>query len=298
MKKEVSIAMKPRTSKYFIREAFTSLARNRWMSLASIGAVTAALIILGSFLLISVNFDNILKDVESQVEITAYLEDSSGSGDISRLNMELFAVTGVKEVKFISKESALEEFKEQVGKELLEGMENPLQNSFRVKVDNPQEVAQVAEVIQKFSGIDEVQYGKGVVEKLFKIIYWLRLLGFAIMVVFAAISIFIISNTIRLTVFARRREINIMKYIGATDWFVRWPFLIEGMILGLIGSAVAVAILAAGYNYLFFVVKLNIPMISLIPIEDFYSHAFGFLLIGMILGAFGSGFSMKRFLHV
>lgn len=151
--------MKPRTSKYFIREAFTSLARNRWMSLASIGAVTAALIILGSFLLISVNFDNILKDVESQVEITAYLEDSSGSGDISRLNMELFAVTGVKEVKFISKESALEEFKEQVGKELLEGMENPLQNSFRVKVDNPQEVAQVAEVIQKFSGIDEVQYG-------------------------------------------------------------------------------------------------------------------------------------------
>lgn len=290
--------MKPRTSKYFFKEAFVSMMRNRWMSLASIGAVAAALIILGSFLLISVNFDHILKDVESQVEITAYLEDSIDSGDISRLDMELSAVTGVKEVKFISKEKALEEFMEQVGKDLLEGMENPLPNSFRVKVDNPQEVAHVAGIIQKLSGIDEVKYGKGVVEKLFNIIYWVRLLGLAIMIVFAAISIFIISNTIRLTVFARRREISIMKYIGATDWFVRWPFLIEGMVLGLVGSAIAVAVLAGGYNYLYYIVKLNIPMISLIPIEEFYGYAFGFLLIGMILGAFGSGFSMKRFLHV
>ncbi|MGI6485993.1 MAG: ABC transporter permease [Thermoanaerobacterales bacterium] len=290
--------MKPQTTKYFFREAFISLARNRWMSLASIGAVAAALIILGSFLLISVNFDYILKDVESQVEITAYLNDSISSGDISRLNMELSAVRGVKEINFISKEKALEEFKQQIGKELLEGMENPLPNSFRIKVENPQDIADIAEVVQKLSGIDEVKYGKGVVEKLFNIIYWARLIGLAIMVVFAAVSIFIISNTIRLTVFARRREINIMKYIGATDWFVRWPFLIEGMILGLIGSAIAVAVLAGGYNYLYYTVKLNIPMIPIIPISDFSFYGVYFLLIGMVIGAFGSGFSMKRFLHV
>ncbi|MDI3480578.1 MAG: cell division transport system permease protein [Tepidanaerobacteraceae bacterium] len=290
--------MRLRTFSYFFREAFISFARNRWMSLASIGAVASALIIFGSFLLISVNFDHILKDVESQVEITAYLKDSVDTGSIARLNTEISSISGVKQIKFVSKEAALEEFKQQVGKELLEGIDNPLPNSFRIKVEKPQDVARVAGEIQKLQGIEEVKYGKGVVEKLFKIIYWIRILGVAIMAVFAAVSIFIISNTIRLTVFARRREINIMKYIGATDWFVRWPFLLEGMMLGFIGSAIAIGILAGGYSYLYNIVKLNVPMISLIPINEFYEYALGFLAIGMFIGAFGSSFSIRRFLHV
>lgn len=290
--------MRIRTFRYFFRETFISLIRNRWMSLASIGAVASALIILGSFLLLSVNFDHILKDVESQVEITAYLKDTVDEIGIMRLNGEISSIAGVKEVKFISKKVAMEEFKKQVGKDLLEGMDNVLPNSFRIKVNKPQDVARVASEIQRIQGVEEVKYGKGVVEKLFKIIYWVRLLGLVIMVVFAAVSVFIISNTIRLTVFARRREINIMKYIGATDWFVRWPFLMEGMVLGFIGSAIAVAILAGGYNYLYNVVKLNIPMISLIPMEEFYNYALGFLAIGMFIGAFGSSFSIKRFLRV
>lgn len=290
--------MRFRTIKYFFRESFTSLIRNRWMSLASIGAVASALIILGSFLLLSVNFDYILKDVESQVEITAYLEDSVDKASISKLNKDLNAINGVKEIKFISKEEAIEEFKEQVGRELLEGIENPLPNSFRIKVNDPHEVAAIAEKIERFAGIEEVKYGKGIVEKLFNIIHWVRIIGMIVMAVFAAVSIFIISNTIRLTVFARRREINIMKYIGATDWFVRWPFLIEGMILGLIGSSLAIGILSVAYNYLYITVKLNIPMIALLPIEQFYDYALGFLGIGMLFGAFGSSFSIKRFLNV
>ncbi len=290
--------MRVRTFKYFFKESFTSLIRNRWMSLASIGAVASALIVFGSFLLLSVNFDYILKDVESQVEITAYLEDSVEQESIAKLNRDIAAISEVKEIKFISKEEAIEEFKEQVGKELLEGIENPLPNSFRIKVNDPHEVAAVAEKIERFAGIEEVKYGKGIVEKLFNIIYWLRMIGLAIMIVFACVSIFIISNTIRLTVFARRREISIMKYIGATDWFVRWPFLIEGMILGLIGSFVAIGVLALAYKYLYITVKLNIPMISLLPIEGFYEYALGFLGIGMLIGAFGSSFSIKRFLNV
>jgi len=290
--------MRLRTFNYFFREAFISFVRNRWMSLASIGAVASALIILGSFLLLSVNFDHILKDVESQVEITAYLEDTVEDSNVARLNGEISLIGGVKEVKFVSKEAALEEFKQQVGKDLLEGIDNPLPSSFRIKVDNPQDVAQVAEKIQKLQGVEEVKYGKGVVERLFNIIYWVRLLGLVIMGVFAAVSVFIISNTIRLTVFARRREINIMKYIGATDWFVRWPFLIEGMVLGFIGSAISIAVLAGGYGYLYNIVRLNIPMISLIPMEEFYRYALGFLAIGMFIGAFGSSFSIRRFLHV
>lgn len=290
--------MRFRTFKYFFKESFTSLIRNRWMSLASIGAVASALIILGSFVLLSVNFDYILKDVESQVEITAYLEDSVDQAGVAELNKDITVINGVKEIKFISKEEAIEEFKEQVGRELLEGIENPLPNSFRIKVEDPHEVATIAEKIERFAGIEEVKYGKGIVEKLFNIIYWVRIIGLIIMAVFAAVSIFIISNTIRLTVFARRREINIMKYIGATDWFVRWPFLIEGMVLGLIGSSLAIGVLAIAYDYLYITVKLNLPMIALLPIEQFYDYALGFLGIGMLIGAFGSSFSIKRFLNV
>ncbi len=290
--------MRLRTIKYFFKESLTSFARNRWMSMASIGAVAAALIILGAFLLLSVNFDYILKDVESQVEISVYLEDYLDQDAISRLDMDLATIAGIKEIKFISKEMAIKEFKEQVGEELLEGIENPLPNSFRIKVNDPHEVALVAEKIQAFNGVEEVKYGKGIVEKLFDIIHWIRVIGIIIMAIFAVISVFIISNTIRLTVFARRREINIMKYIGATNWFVRWPFLIEGMVLGLIGSFLAISILGVAYNYLYITVKLNIPMISLLPKEQFNNYALGFLGIGMFIGAFGSSFSMRRFLNV
>lgn len=290
--------MRARTTKYFFKEALISLKRNRWMSIASIGAVAAALIIFGSFLLLSLNFDHILMDVESQVEITAYLEEDAGEDDVARITTKLAAIGGIKEIDFIPKEDALEEFKGQIGKEVFEGMENPLPDAFRIKVEVPQQVGEVAQRVAKLSGVDQVKYGKDVVEKLFKIIQWFRMIGFVVMGIFGAVSVFIISNTIRLTVFARRREINIMKYIGATDWFVRWPFLIEGMVLGFIGSSVAIGVLAFAYNYMYTAVRLNIPMISMLPMTDFYDYAWGFLLIGAVIGAFGSSFSIKRFLRV
>lgn len=298
MKKEGFTAVKLRTIRYFFKEAFVNLFRNGWMSLASIGAVASALIIFGSFLMISINFDYIAKNVESQVEITAYVEDSVDKLKINQIELSIKSLDGVKEVVFVSKEQALEEFKKQVGEELLEGIENPLPNSFRIKVETPQEVAGVAERIQKIEGIEEVKYGKGVVEKLFKVTYWMRLMGLAVMAIFATISVFIISNTIRITVFSRRREISIMKYIGATDWFVRWPFLIEGMMLGFTGSLIAIALLAVGYSYLYNMVKLNVPMISLLPLKEFNEYTLGLLLMGTFLGAFGSGFSIRRFLRV
>lgn len=297
-KREGFTAVKFRTVRYFFKEAFANLFRNGWMSLASIGAVASALIIFGSFLMISINFDYIAKTVESQVEITAYVKDSVDQLKMNQIELSIKGLDEVKEVVFVSKEQALEEFKKQVGEELLEGIENPLPNSFRIKVQTPQEVAGVAEKIQKIDGIEEVKYGKGVVEKLFKITYWMRMLGLAVMAIFAVISVFIISNTIRITVFSRRREISIMKYIGATDWFVRWPFLLEGMMLGFSGSLIAIALLALGYSYIYDLVRINIPMISLLPLREFYDYSLGLLMVGTFLGAFGSGFSMRRFLKV
>ncbi|MGB9813014.1 MAG: permease-like cell division protein FtsX [Thermovenabulum sp.] len=298
MKKEVSTKMKLRTLKYFFKEALQSLFRNSWMSVASIGAVASALIILGAFLMLAINVDYIAKDVESQVEITAYLKDGLNQLQVDFLKKQIQNMEEVSEFKFVSKEEAFEEFKKQVGPELLEGIENPLPNSIRIKVKTPQDVVSVAEKIKALQGIEEVKYGKGIVEKLFKITYWMRVIGIAVMLAFAALSVFIISNTIRITVFARRREIQIMKFIGATDWFVRWPFFIEGMILGLIGSIIAILILAVSYNYFYNTIKFNLPMISLVPVQLFYSYLPYFGLMGMFLGALGSGFSLKRFLKV
>ncbi|MGB9818115.1 MAG: permease-like cell division protein FtsX [Thermovenabulum sp.] len=290
--------MKLRTLKYFFKEALQSLFRNSWMSVASIGAVASALIILGAFLMLAINVDYIAKDVESQVEITAYLKDGLNQLQVDFLKKQIQNMEEVSEFKFVSKEEAFEEFKKQVGPELLEGIENPLPNSIRIKVKTPQDVVSVAEKIKALQGIEEVKYGKGIVEKLFKITYWMRVIGIAVMLAFAALSVFIISNTIRITVFARRREIQIMKFIGATDWFVRWPFFIEGMILGLIGSIIAILILAVSYNYFYNTIKFNLPMISLVPVQLFYSYLPYFGLMGMFLGALGSGFSLKRFLKV
>jgi cell division transport system permease protein len=144
-----------------------------------------------------------------------------------------------------------------------------------------------------------VKYGKEIVDKLFKITGIIRFVGIGVMAVLSIISIFIISNTIKLTVYARRREIEIMKYIGATDWFIRWPFLIEGMVLGFLGSLIAVGVLNVAYYYLFNFVVLNIPIITLLPFDVFlYDLSIWFLGIGTFIGAVGSGISIRRFLRV
>ena len=295
--------MKFRTFGYFIKEGMASLGRNSLMSLASIGSVASALIILGIFLIITLNFNFIVDTVESQVEITAYLDDSLMDEEISRIGRELIQVHGVREVTFVSREQALKEFREQLGDKegLLAAMEkdNPLPNSYRIKTQNPEVVKDVANMIGRIDGIDEVKYGKEIVDKLFKITGIIRFVGIGVMAVLSIISIFIISNTIKLTVYARRREIEIMKYIGATDWFIRWPFLIEGMVLGFLGSLIAVGVLNVAYYYLFNFVVLNIPIITLLPFDVFlYDLSIWFLGIGTFIGTIGSGISIRRFLRV
>lgn len=295
--------MKFRTFGYFIKEGMANLGRNSLMSLASIGSVASALIILGIFLIITLNFNFIVDTVESQVEITAYLDDSLMDEEISRIGRELIQVHGVKEVTFVSREQALKEFREQLGDKegLLAAMEkdNPLPNSYRIRTQQPEIVKDVANMIGRIEGIAEVKYGKEIVDKLFKITGIIRFVGISVMAVLSIISIFIISNTIKLTVYARRREIEIMKYIGATDWFIRWPFLIEGMVLGFLGSLIAVGVLNVAYYYLFNFVVLNIPIITLLPFDVFlYDLSIWFLGIGTFIGAVGSGISIRRFLRV
>ena len=235
--------MKISTSEYIIRETAVSLKRNSWMSFASVGTVAVSLFVLGMFLILVLNMHRMTNSLESQVEISVYAKDEVNDSGLRTLEERIASLQGVESVKFIDRETAMERFRERLGDQqfLLDslGDTNPLPNSFEVKVIRPDMVRSAAEAIQELPGVETAKYGQDVVEHLFDITRLIRLFGLALMFVLALATLFIISNTIRLTVFARRKEVAIMKYVGATDWFIRWPFLLEGVVLGCLGGVVA-----------------------------------------------------------
>ncbi|MBR1552967.1 MAG: permease-like cell division protein FtsX, partial [Schwartzia sp.] len=214
--------MKISTGEYIIRETAVSLKRNSWMSFASVGTVAVSLFVLGMFLILVLNMNRMTNSLESQVEISVYAKDEVSGSGLRTLEEQIASVQGVESVKFIDRETAMARFRERLGDQqfLLDalGDTNPLPNSFEVRVARPDMVRTTAEAIQEMSGVETAKYGQDVVEHLFDITRLVRFFGLALMFVLALATLFIISNTIRLTVFARRKEVAIMKYVGATDW--------------------------------------------------------------------------------
>ena len=197
----------------------------------------------------------------------------------------------------------MEKFKERLGdqKTLLEALDdtNPLPDSFEVMLIQPELVKTAAEAIEKYEGVEAAKYGQDVMEHLFDITRLIRIFGFALMFVLALATLFIIANTIRLTVFARRKEIAIMKYVGATDWFIRWPFVLEGMVMGLFGSLIASIILRFSYAGITAKIYSTLAFFPLIPEYPFLDYVTCVVMLGgMIMGAIGSAVSIKRFLKV
>ncbi|MEG6567166.1 permease-like cell division protein FtsX [Thermoanaerobacterium saccharolyticum] len=295
--------MKLNTAAYYIREGLTNVKRNRAMTVASITSVTAALLILGLFLIIILNVDSIANQVESQLELKAFINDNYDATKVAKVGEEIKAISGVKSITFESKKDALNSFKKQLGDKsyLVNGLENdnPMPQSFIVKVTDANMMKQVSEEIKKIDGVTQVSYGQDVVDKLLGIIKIIRIVGLFVILILFIISVVIISNTIKLGVFARRREINIMKYIGATDWFIRWPFLVEGIVLGLVGSVLAIAILGFIYGYASDLVNNKLIIFTLLPAGVVIKQSLVyFLAMGSLIGAIGSGISIKRFLNV
>ncbi|SDF27433.1 permease-like cell division protein FtsX [Sporomusa acidovorans] len=295
--------MKIRTFEYFIREAFSSLRRNSLMSIASVSTVALSLLILGMFLVMVLNLNHIASTLETQVQISVYMEDGLSDREMREIGTRITKLPGVTEVMFTNKEEALAKFKERLGEQqsLLTalGDTNPLPNSFEVKVDKPEYVKQVAQSISQLKGIENAKYGQEVIEQLFALTKAIRIFGLILIVFLALAALFIISNTIRITVFARRREIGIMKYVGATDWFIRFPFMIEGMILGFSGAFCAVLILSQTYSTITEKVYESLAFLPLIPKSPFLTHiSIVLLVVGTAIGALGSTISLKRFMKV
>lgn len=295
--------MHARSLLYFLGEALKSVVHHGWMSVASIAVVSITLLILGSFMVVNHNVTLLTEDIKEQVQIIVRVDDEAGEQTRSALQRTLVAHPDLEEVRFVSREEAMERLKRQMGEQafVLEGYaeqgKNPLRDSYELRTQIPEDVPRVAAEVKEFPGVAYVDYGRGVVEPLFQFTGIVRWLSLAFISGLAVTAVFLIANTIRLTVYIRRKEIMIMKYVGATDWFIRWPFIFEGLILGLVGAFVPLLVIYYSYLAAVHWMQLNIRFVSLVPAAEVMSELIRMLLIlGVALGMLGSTISVRRFL--
>jgi len=306
MSREEDTVMKISTIKYFIMDALKSLKRNKTVSLASVATVAATLFILGVFLLIVFNVNAAVKEVGAGLEVKVYLKDNVTISEKSAIERALNDVQGVTEVKFEDKTDALNKVKKQFGSEnksLAQGFENknknPFPTAYIVKVEKPEVVSNVVKAATGLKGIDQINDVRDLVSKIIKITNTLKVIGFVLFVILISVSLFLIGNTIKLTVYSRKKEIGIMKFVGATDWFIRWPFIIEGMILGISGAIISTGVLYYAYRLVCIKFTSVILGVSLMNPQFILSTVlWQFMLGGLVIGAIGSSISIRKFLIV
>lgn len=297
------MAMKFRTMKYFISEAFKSFWRNSFMSIASIATVALSFFILGVFTIIVANLDNFAENLESQVQISIYLKDGLTTDQVMSVGKRLKDLPDVNEISFTNKDQAMEKLKKRMKDQpgILNALEgkNPLPSSYELTFTNPEAVKRTAVIVSEYPEVESSHYGQEIIEQLFQITAVVRWGGIALIILLTFATLFIISNTIRLTVFARRKEIGIMKYVGATNWFIRWPFLLEGLFLGFIGGVIADLALLQFYEFITVTIHRSLAFLPLVSLYPFmYKMGGALLVISMIIGAIGSTISLKRYMKV
>ncbi|WP_313756116.1 permease-like cell division protein FtsX [Tissierella sp.] len=300
------MVMRFRVFKNIVKQGFQGMWRNRGMGLASVGSISAVLIILGIVLILILSINNLVLEVKTKFdEIQVFLELDLEDKDIGIIEETIKSKEGVLSVVFRSKEQGLEIMKEEWEGDsyLLDGLEeNPLQNSYIIQLEDIKYADSVVKEIKSIKGIEDVKYYKDIIDKLMIIANYIRVGGIVVIGVLVLVSVFIISNTVKITVASRRREINIMKYVGATNGYIRGPFIIEGVLFGLIGAALSIVVINYGYEYFFksvsdkLYVLLTVYLVS--PALLVKDITIMFTAIGVGIGALGSILSLKRFLNV
>ncbi len=288
---------------YFCKETIHSLVRNKFMAIASILTVTLSMFILGVFLSLVLNMNHMAAYLETQVEMSVYLKSGLTTEQVMNVGKRLKALPEMTEISFIDQDQAMVIFRERLGDQaaILDSVNgNPLPASYNLSFATPDALRSAAMLAESFDEVDGVQYGQDIIEKLYQISQAIRLGGVLLIVFLAGAELFIISNTIRLTVFARRREIQIMKYVGATNSFIRWPFMLEGMIIGLIGSGLASLLLWQLYaKTIAGATEAGLVFVPLIGVYPFMLYVTLFLLgIGILIGATGSVISIRKYMKV
>lgn len=301
--------MNPKRINYIFKQAFKSMWRNRMMGFASIGSVTAVLVILGFILVVVLNVNNIaLVAQETFDQIAVYILDHVEDEQIEEMGKAFTQIEGVMGVAYQTKDYALEKVKEDWGEDafLLQDLRNnPLPNTYIVQLTDVSMSDEVIAQLETFEGVEKVRYYQDAVNTLIRISDFVKKIGTGIIIILLLISIFIISNTIKITVLNRQREIELMQYIGATNGYVRGPFMIEGIMLGLLGALVAILIIMFGYNYTMdYLAGRYLALLSgmsgyMVGVEMVINDLIIiFMTIGIGIGILGSLVSLKKFLSV
>ncbi len=295
-----ALKMIPRNMRYYFKEAWRNFWRSQLMTLATVTTISVSLIVLGAVYLIALNLDILSASLESQIEITVYLKDGLSDEHTNRLFQTLQGWKEIKDVEYVSKEKALFRMKEELGEQrtLLEDLgENPLPASLEIELVDSRQAKIMKTRLEEMVGVEDVVYGEEWIEQLLNITSLIRMGGGVAVGLLFVTSLLIIYNAIRVSVFARRQEIDIMQLVGASSWFVRWPFLIEGLMQGLVGSLIAGSILYFSYIY---VSNRIIGVLPFLPImndkRELLLLIIAILVLGSLLGLIGSFFSSNKFL--
>lgn len=298
---------------YFIKEALRGFARNLSTTLGSIITIFLSLFVIGVFLVGAAVIENVVSSVESEVTITAYLSDDVSDSQVSSLTSEIKGIDGVSGVSYVSKDQALENFRAMSSNpEIVDQLDgaNPLPASLTIELSDPQMVESVAGQIVENSTFkkacdepsnpaDSLKYGQKTVERLFQLTSYVRYIGLALIVLLIFIAMVFINNTIRLAILARRKEIAIMRLVGASNGFIRGPFLMEGAMHAIIGSLLAIGSIELIHRVALPKVQSALTFLPMDVAGQTYAFIYlGLLVAGLVIGLIGSAFAMRRYLKV
>lgn len=294
--------MKGTSLKYLTHEGFRNVWVNRLMSLASVTVLMACLIIMGAGIMIYFNINNVVDKVQSQNVVMVYVADDASEDETTQIGTSLKGISNVESCEFVPKEVAFQEQIQSMGGDaaLFEGFDEiPLPDAYKVTVKDLSQFENTVSQIKQINKVDSVRENSDLASKLLSLRHAVSIVSVGLVIMLFLVALFIISNTIRITMFSRKLEISIMKAVGATNWFIRWPFMIEGMILGTISGIVSLGVLWGLYAVAekVFAQTLSLIGFSLVPFSEYWWQILlVFVAIGLFTGGFGSLVSMAKYL--
>lgn len=299
---------------YFVGETISSFRRNWVMSLVAVTIIYISLLLVGAFFLTSAVLGNIISSVEAKVSVQVFLKDGAAPADVQALQGDVLRIPNVKGVSYVSKEEALQRFTERMKNtpQLIEQLRgNPLPASLEVALDDPRGVKAVVAGIEKDPNLakviknpanpeaSDIKYGQDIVDRLFKLTGIVRVFALAFLILLLVVSLVLIGNTIRLAIYARRREIGIMRLVGASNWFIRTPFLMEGVLQAIIGSVLAILTLLAAQSVIVPWLQTTLAFLQVSVSGGTVAQLVGLLIgAGVLIGLIGSGVAVRRYLKV
>ena len=294
------ISMKKNNIGYLLREGFKGVFLHGFMSFAAICVTVACLIIMGSFCLILYNTSAMVKELEQKNEMLVYIDESYSEAKAKSVGSQINLITNVRSAVFVSREQALEDFiDEQNDASLFAGIDpDTLRDRYVVTVEDNSLLKQTYEKLKDIEGVADVSAHFEIAEGFQTVQNVLNIASLVIVSVLFVVSLFIISNTVKVTMFSRRTEISIMKSVGATNGFVRIPFIVEGMLIGLISGGISVAILLVAYKYAVQALYNIVPFLNAVDIDPYVMYIIaGYAIVGALFGLFGGSISIGKYLN-